>query len=46
MLEIKNLSVSVQNKTIINGLNLKIGNGKKIAIIGCGNTGSKFIKLF
>ena len=29
MLEIKNLSVSVQNKAIINSLNLKIEKGKK-----------------
>ena len=32
MLEIKNLSVSVQNKTIINSLNLKIEKGKKVAV--------------
>ena len=34
MLEIKNLSVSVQNKIIINNLNLEIEKGKKVAIMG------------
>ena len=39
MLEIKNLSVSVQNKTIINNLNLKIMKGKKVAIMGPNGSG-------
>ena len=39
MLEIKNLSVSVQNKTIINSLNLKIERGKKVAIMGPNGSG-------
>ena len=39
MLEIKNLSVSVQNKTIINSLNLKIEKGKKVAIMGPNGSG-------
>ena len=34
MLEIKNLSVSVQNKIIINNLNLEIEKGNKVAIMG------------
>ncbi len=39
MLEIKNLSVSVQNKIIINNLNLEIEKGKKIAIMGPNGSG-------
>ena len=39
MLEIKNLSVSVQNKIIINSLNLKIKKGKKVAIMGPNGSG-------
>ena len=39
MLEIKNLSVSVKNKTIINSLNLKIEKGKKVAIMGPNGSG-------
>ena len=39
MLEIKNLSVSVQNKKIINNLNLKISKGKKVAIMGPNGSG-------
>ena len=39
MLEIKNLSVSVQNKIIINNLNLKIEKGKKVAIMGPNGSG-------
>ena len=39
MLEIKNLSVSVQNKIIINSLNLKIEKGKKVAIMGPNGSG-------
>ena len=43
MLEIKNLSVSVQNKTIINSLNLKIEKGKKVAIMGPNGSGKSTI---
>ena len=39
MLEIKNLSVSVQNKIIINNLNLEIEKGKKVAIMGPNGSG-------
>ena len=39
MLEIKNLSVSVQNKTIIDSLNLEIEKGKKVAIMGPNGSG-------
>ena len=39
MLEIKNLSVSVQDKNIINDLNLNIAKGKKVAIMGPNGSG-------
>ena len=39
MLEIKNLSVSVQNKIIINNLNLEIEKGRKVAIMGPNGSG-------
>lgn len=39
MLEIKNLSVSVEKKQIINNLNLKIDKGKKVAIMGPNGSG-------
>ncbi len=39
MLNIKNLSVSVKEKQIINNLNLEIGKGKKVAIMGPNGSG-------
>ncbi len=39
MLEIKNLSVSIEEKKIINNLNLKIAKGKKTAIMGPNGSG-------
>ena len=39
MLEIKNLSVSVHNKIIINNLNLEVEKGKKVAIMGPNGSG-------
>ncbi len=39
MLEIKNLSVSVQNKSIISNLNLNISKGKIVAIMGPNGSG-------
>ena len=39
MLEIKNLSVSVDGIDIINNLNLKITKGKKVAIMGPNGSG-------
>ncbi len=39
MLEIKNLSVSVQKNKIINNLNLKIPTGRKVAIMGPNGSG-------
>ena len=39
MLEIKNLSVSVENKNIINDLNLNIGKGQIVAVMGPNGSG-------
>ena len=39
MLEISNLSVSVDNKLIIDNLNLEIAKGKKVAIMGPNGSG-------
>ena len=39
MLEIKNLCVSIENKTIINNISLKINRGKKVAIMGPNGSG-------
>ena len=39
MLEIKNLSVSVENKNIINNLDLSISKGKIVAVMGPNGSG-------
>ena len=39
MLKISNLSVSVENKLIINNLDLEIGEGKKVAVMGPNGSG-------
>ena len=39
MLEISNLSVSVENKLIINNLDLKIDEGKIVAVMGPNGSG-------
>ena len=39
MLEIKNLSVSIQDKLILNNLNLNLEKGKKIAVMGPNGSG-------
>ncbi len=39
MLEIRNLSVSIGDTDIINNLNLKIANGKRVAIMGPNGSG-------
>jgi len=46
MLEIKNLNASIQEKNILNGLNLKIGEGEIHAIMGTNGSGkSTFSKI-
>ena len=39
MLEIKNLSASVDEKVILNGLNLRLDKGKKVAVMGPNGSG-------
>ena len=39
MLKISNLSVSVENKLIINNLDLEIAEGKKVAVMGPNGSG-------
>ena len=39
MLKISNLSVSVENKLIINNLDLEIPEGKKVAVMGPNGSG-------
>ena len=45
MLKISNLSVSVENKLIIDNLNLEIPKGKKVAIMGPNGSVSQHFQI-